>query len=178
MSGIPDRRGDGRRSSGAPAPSTSQPPSDEIQCPSARPDLPGAKLLGLVEGTAERPRLAYLRKPEPVRDELLALAGDDSPTRRFRFAAPCAGSGCQHFDGHSCRLARRIVDGLPEAVAALPTCALRPACRWWRQEGEAACRRCPMVVTESYGEIEGSDDLRRAADPATPVERSTATPRC
>jgi hypothetical protein len=156
----------GRRSEGAPAPSS---PAAEVQCPSARPEMEGAHLLGMVEGSAERPRLAYLRRPEPVREELLALAGGDSPTRRFRFAAPCAGDACQHFDGSSCRLAARIVERLPEAVAALPVCALRPACRWWRQEGEAACRRCPMVVTESYGEIAGSDELAAAADPATPV---------
>jgi len=161
---------EGRRSAGAPA-APCRPPGEAaaIQCPSARPEMPGAHLLGLVEGSAERPRLAYLRRPEPVREELLALAGEGSPTRLFRFAAPCAGHACQHFDGSSCRLAQRIVERLPEAVAAPPVCALRPACRWWLQEGEAACRRCPMVVTESYGEIDGSDELRVAADPATPV---------
>ena len=167
MSATADAAAAGRRSEdGAPAPSS---PAAEVQCPSARPEMEGAHLLGIVEGTAERPRLAYLRRPEPVRDELLALAGGESPTRLFRFAAPCAGHACQHFDGSSCRLAQRIVERLPEAVTALPVCALRPACRWWRQEGEAACRRCPMVVTESYGEIAGSDELAAAADPATPV---------
>jgi hypothetical protein len=158
MSRGADPRSESRRPDGAPAVS--------VQCPSARPDLPEAHILGLVEGTAERPRLAYLRRPEPVRDDLLALAGDDSPTQRFRFSAPCAGDGCQHFADGACRLATRIVEQMPEAVAAAPVCALRPACRWWRQEGTAACLRCPMVVTESYGEIDGSDALRSAATPA------------
>lgn len=167
MSATPERKVPvgGRQPDGAPAGSA----LGEVQCPSARPDMEGARLLGLVEGTAENPRLAYLKRPEPVREDLLALAGSRSPTRVFRFAAPCAGDSCQHFDGTSCRLARRIVERMPEAVTSPPVCALRPACRWWRQEGEAACRRCPMVVTESYGEIDGSDELRIAADPSTPM---------
>ncbi len=170
MSATLEPSAPGRRPEGAPAVAG----PEAVQCPSARPELPGARLLGLVEGTPERPRLAYLKRPEPVREGLLALAGPGSATRRFRFAAPCAGSACQHFDGSSCRLARRIVERLPEAVAAPPVCALRPACRWWGQEGEAACLRCPMVVTESYGEIAGSEELRVAADPTTPLAGTTA----
>ena len=34
-------------------------------------------------------------------------------------------------------------------VRALPRCAIRPTCRWFRQEGPAACFRCPQVVTDS-----------------------------
>jgi len=128
--------------------------------------MPGARLLGVLEGDPHHPRLAYLKRPEPVRDELLALAEPVSPTRLFRFAAPCAGDACQHFDGSDCRLARRIVEGVPQAVNAPPVCALRPACRWWLQEGVDACHRCPMVVTESYGELDGSDQLAVAAEPA------------
>lgn len=99
----------------------------------------------------------------------MALAEPVSPTQVFRFAAPCAGNACQHFDGANCKLATRIVEHLPEAVDDLPECTIRSACRWWMQEGAAACRRCPLVVTESYGALEISEPLRVAADPATPV---------
>lgn len=140
-----------------------------IQCPSARPEMPGSVAFGVVLGSVEQPRVAFLDQTVPVTEELLALARPVSPTQVFRFAAPCAGKACQHFDGASCRLATRIVEHLPEETAPLPECAIRPACRWWRQEGEEACRRCPLVATESYGAAEISETLRVAADPAAPV---------
>jgi hypothetical protein len=55
------------------------------------------------------------------------------------------------------------VDELPEAVEDLPACRIRPACRWWLQEGKAACLRCPLIVTETANPTE---QLRHAADPA------------
>jgi len=106
-------------------------------------------VLGVVLGTAEAPRLAHLEVLPPVTDELMTLAGPVSPTEVYRIAAPCLGSGCTHFDGTDCRLAQRIVTLLPPVVEAPPPCALRPSCRWWHQEGRAACLRCPQVVTDS-----------------------------
>jgi len=131
-------------------------------CPSARPEMEGSVLFGVVGGTAEEPRLAYLTEPHPVTDELLALSGPVTPTEVFRFAAPCAENACQHFDGSTCRLAARTARLLPPVVEVLPPCRLRPTCRWWRQEGRAACVRCPQIVTDNY---HPSADIERAADP-------------
>lgn len=150
------------------APERSEAPA-RIQCPSARPEMPGSVAFGVVLGSAEQPRVAFLDQTVPVTGELLALAAPVSPTEVFRFAAPCAGNACQHFDGANCRLATRIVERLPAAADPLPDCSIRPACRWWRQEGEEACRRCPLVATESYGLAEIAEPLRLAADPGAPV---------
>ncbi len=132
-------------------------------CPSAKPKMEGSVVFGVVGGTVEEPCLAHLVEPQPVTDELLALSGSVTPTEIFRFAAPCAGSACQHFDGSNCRLATKIVQLLPEVVAGLPPCRLRPNCHWWQQEGKAACMRCPQIVTETY---HPSEQLRQAATPA------------
>jgi len=126
--------------------------------------MQGSVVLGVVGGTAEEPRLAYLKEPQPVTEDLLALSAPVKPTEVFRFAAPCAGGGCLHFDGTSCRLATKTVQLLPAAVNRLPRCRLRPRCRWWRQEGRDACLRCPVVVTENYLP---SEQQRQAADPTT-----------
>lgn len=134
----------------------------ELLCPSAQPDQPGSSLIGVVEGTAEAPRVTYVGRPLPVLPEILALAGPVAPTEVFRFAAPCAGSGCQHFDGGHCRLAEKfakLVDGTDFGV---PKCGIRPRCRWWREQGVDACARCPAVVTTHYSP---SPAARLAADP-------------
>jgi hypothetical protein len=138
---------------------TSRPPL----CPSARPEMEDSVVFGVIVGTSEEPRLAHLVKPQPVTHELLALADPVAPTEIFRFAASCAGNGCQHFDGAKCRLATRIVENLPTVSEELPPCSIRSSCRWWQQEGKAACMRCPQIVTDIYSP---SDQLRQAADPS------------
>lgn len=143
--------------------------STRIQCPSARPEMPGSAAFGVVLGSVEQPHVSYLEQPVPVTADLLALAQPVAPTEVFRFAAPCAGRACQHFDGSSCRLATRIVEQLPAAATTLPACGIRGACRWWLQEGAEACYRCPLIATESLGATLLAEPLRIAADPATPV---------
>jgi hypothetical protein len=142
-------------------------------CPSARPQMEGSRVFGVLVGEAGLgPRVGYLAETLPVTDEVLALADPVAPTEIFRIGAPCAGGACRHFDGSECRLATRIVELLPPVVAGLPACRLRPECRWWQQEGKAACLRCPAVVTETY---DPPEPLCRAADPDTPTTRTTST---
>lgn len=119
-------------------------------CPSAPPTWEDSIVFGIVGGSVDEPRLTYLAEPQPVSEELLAAAQPVNPTEVFRFAAPCATRACQHFDGSRCRLVTRVVELLPAAQEALPRCRLRPNCRWWLQEGKAACRRCPQIVTENH----------------------------
>jgi len=119
-------------------------------CPSAQPDMENSVVFGVVGGTVEQPHLVHLVEPQPVTDELLALSFPVEPTEVFRFAATCTLHACKHFDGLNCRLAQKIVETLPVVVETLPPCSLRPDCRWWRQEGKAACIRCPQVVTDIF----------------------------
>jgi hypothetical protein len=132
-------------------------------CPSAQPDQEGAVAFGIVGGTAEEPRVGYLEERLPVTPELLELAKPVRPTEVFRFGAPCAEGGCQHFDGAACKLGGKLA-ALPAVVDKLPPCRLRPDCRWFHEQGGAACLRCPMVVTTHYVP---AADLREAADPAS-----------
>jgi len=123
-------------------------------CPSARENSLDSVIFGIAAGTVEEPRVTYLPEIQPVTDELLALAEPVTPTEVFRFAASCAEDKCAHFDGVNCRLAQRIVRGLPEVTDTLPPCRVRQSCRWWLQEGKAACFRCPQVVTDDYNPSE------------------------
>jgi hypothetical protein len=135
-------------------------------CPSAQPDMEGAVVFGVVGGSADEPLVAYLDRPEPVTPELLQLADPVRPTEVFRFAAPCAEGGCQHFDGAECGLGHKLARSVPAAVARLPRCRLRPNCRWFHEQGRDACFRCPLVVTTNY---RPSPELRQAADPSVPA---------
>lgn len=135
-------------------------PQGQSFCPSAQPDMQGSVIFGVIGGTGAVPHVAYLATSVPVTAEVLSLAAPVNPTEVFRFAAPCAEERCRHFEGAQCRLARRIGGLLPPVVERVRPCHLRPTCRWWQQEGKAACLRCPQIVTETYYP---SDQLRRAA---------------
>jgi len=134
----------------------------ELLCPSARSDSEGAVVFGVVGGSVGEPLVSYLDRPREVTDELLGLAGPVDPREVFRFAAPCAQQACVHFDGHKCQLGQRIVQLVPAGVDRLPACRLRPRCRWWAEQGAAACKRCPLVVTLNFG---SSDLMQRVAGP-------------
>jgi len=134
-----------------------------LLCPSAQPEMEGSMALGVFEDTPEGRRLAWIEKPQPVTPELLSMTGEVDPRNVFRFAAQCEESKCMHFDGKDCQLATRIVQILPLAVDTLPPCSIRPECRWYQQEGKAACMRCPEVVTYLDNP---SAEMRRAARPS------------
>jgi hypothetical protein len=92
----------------------------------------------------------YLNQLLPATPSILAMAAPLKPTEVFRLAATCAEHKCPHFDGTDCRLATRVVQILPAVVDALPPCVIRKECRWFSQEGGAACKRCPEITTVSY----------------------------
>lgn len=115
-------------------------------CPSAQPDMADAKVFGILDGSPEEPRIAYLRADATVSSEAIA-ALQVNPISVFRFSARCETSRCAQFDGHTCGLGKRIVEGLAAVVDALPPCQIRATCRWYAENGGAACLRCPQVVT-------------------------------
>jgi hypothetical protein len=120
-----------------------------ILCPSMTSIGPEAQVFGVLRGSAaEGFQVGYLTEAVPATPELLAAAAPAKPTEVFRAAAPCLERGCKHFDGANCQLAARITAILDPVVSALPRCAIRPVCRWFRQEGREACLRCPQVATE------------------------------
>jgi hypothetical protein len=119
-------------------------------CPSAQPGMDRCSVLGVVQHDGPKPVLVYLKEPVAATPEVLAMAAPLKPTEVFRLSGTCAEHKCPHFDGADCRLATRVVQILPPAVDALPPCLIRKECRWYSQEGGAACRRCPEITTVTY----------------------------
>lgn len=121
-----------------------------LTCPSAQPDQKDSAIIGVVRWEDNEPLVETL--PEAISvDRLIHLVpAEVPPTEVLRFAAPCAEEKCAHFDDNQCQLAKRIVTSLPATIERLKPCAIRRSCRWFQQEGSAACRRCPQVVTEPF----------------------------
>jgi hypothetical protein len=138
-------------------------PTDALLCPSSQAGVEGASVLGVVQQTATGVEVAYLDEMLPATPEVLASAAPLQPTQVFRLAAKCQTSRCPHFDGVNCGLATRIVQLLPKVVDTLPPCQIRPECRWFRQEGTAACRRCPQISTVNYNPSETMQNVVKLA---------------
>lgn len=134
----------------------------DLLCPSAQPDTPGVRVIGVVDHTKPMPEVAYLDEALDVTDAVLELAGQVRATELFRFAAPCQTTACRHWDGADCGLVDRIVELVPVASLLLPNCRIRPDCRWYAQSGKAACRRCSHIVTQNE---QPTDEMRIAATP-------------
>ncbi len=99
-------------------------------------------VFGVVAGSPEEPRVAWLERPVPVTDELLARTGSVPPTQVLLITEPCQEHVCYHYDGENCNLATRLVQLVPAVDTSLPACRIRIDCRWFNQEGRAVCMRC------------------------------------
>ena len=138
-----------------------------LLCPSAAAE-PGRSVVFGVAGAASRPgEVAYLSSPVPVPEDVAALTAPVPPNAVLRTAAPCAGAGCRHFSGHNCTLIERIAAALDPVVDRPPACAIRGTCRWWAEQGRAACVRCPQIVTDRAAP---SEAYARAMAPPERVE--------
>jgi hypothetical protein len=136
--------------------------SQPLLCPSAQPGMKELQLIGVVTFDEGASRVAYLNEVVPVTEELLASVEPVEPREVFRMSGHCEERRCTHFNGVDCKLATRIVQILPAVVDTLPACLIRASCRWYTQEGRAACFRCPQVVTQP---LEPSPEYAQAAHP-------------
>ena len=118
-----------------------------FECPSAQPDMEGARPFGVISGTPQETRIAFFKKSALDGFNWREQFSSQDATRLFRFGARCDEHKCGHFDGSRCSLGGRIKQGLPAVVDAPPPCLIRPKCRWFAEQGVEVCLRCPQVVT-------------------------------
>lgn len=125
-------------------------------CPSGR-CLPGNLVIGVVD---ERASITFLGIPQRIDEEFVSAARTTTvpPEARLRFAEECVEGRCAQWDGDGCGLARRararsmnppITDTAQNEASdqvPLPRCGIRHSCRWWAQEGRAACATCVWVI--------------------------------
>lgn len=147
--GGPEPTGDGPMVARGPKAKRS---GDALRCPSAFPKA-GALVIGVVVG----PTIAYLSPPPRVSKEALSTAGPDLE-QRFRFSLPCSKRNCSNFTDDHCGLIEDLIEERRARVApsptlarrrALPSCAIRPVCQWYRSAGAVACTVCPTIRYKS-----------------------------
>lgn len=122
----------------------------QLLCPSASEALPGSKVFGLIIEVSGPIRVGYLDKQ--ARAELASRdAAVQVPLDRTnaRFSALCQEGKCGNFGDGRCNLSREIVQVLPVVLDELPKCSIRSMCRWFSEEREQACLRCPQIATVS-----------------------------
>jgi hypothetical protein len=124
-----------------------------LLCPSAQCTA-GARLLGIVLPNGA---IAFAHNRIIVNQDFVEVAHRGRrPEKRFRFANRCLEFACQQWKHDRCGVADQLVDGLlPVGIATvLPSCGIRPQCRWFGQRGESACRICPEILTDAHEDLE------------------------
>jgi len=97
-------------------------------------------------------RVAYVTPAIPAQVVLDGLDSADPVESRYRFAGPCVTSSCGFWTGDHCGLGKKLVESYAqtgEPAVELPKCAIRRTCRWFAEQGAAACSPCSYVVTDS-----------------------------
>lgn len=125
--------------------------NDKIMCPSSKAQK-GAQLLGVRQ---EDGKVAILPQTLMIDESFISEANKVKPAeQRFRFTNKCIESGCAQWTGSRCGVADKIVSVLAHLPIEeeLPQCAIRPDCRWFRQNGVNACKICPFVITHTTEE--------------------------
>lgn len=123
-------------------------PAAERACPSSTLDH-ATHLLGVVGPDG---RVHYVSPALPLDDGFRAKARDlGLPETRFRFTGACVEGACAQWTGSRCGVIDNVVgqaDGV-ELDTELRPCTIRRDCRWFAQQGGAACHVCPLVVTDT-----------------------------
>jgi len=115
-------------------------------CPSAPPEQ-GSVLLGIVSAPGQ---IVYITPNPAVTPEMLNTFEKNGvvPENRLRFAGACMEHRCMQWADNRCGLIDRVVDhfGPADGEDPLPKCGIRSTCRWFAQQGRAACEACPEVI--------------------------------
>jgi hypothetical protein len=119
-------------------------------CPST-PKANATVFLGMITPAG---RVAYVTPAMPAEVALSGLPDGAGPAEsQYRLAGPCVTSSCGFWTGEHCGLGARLVESYREAAvpdeATLPRCAIRRTCRWYAEQGPAACPACSHVVTDA-----------------------------
>ena len=116
----------------------------------------GAILLGIVMPDGS---VAYAKDRIVVDENFVRGTQGGTPAeQRFRFSSPCMKGACNQWTGSRCGVIDEVVEAVGGDVpSSLPHCSIRPQCRWFAQQGAAACGACPLVITDQRPLLQASE---------------------
>jgi hypothetical protein len=123
-------------------------PAEQRVCPSSPLEY-ATHLLGVVGRDG---RIHYVSPALPLDDDFRVAASRRGKTgARLRLSGPCLESGCQQWTGSRCGVIEDVLEETADVDldTELRPCTIRRDCRWFAQQGAAACHVCPLVVTDS-----------------------------
>lgn len=117
----------------------------DYKCPSYGIS-PNAELLGVTNSNGE---IDFLGKPIKIDEDFIKdNESDVAIETKFRFTGSCANKSCGQWAENKCSLGANIVKelGSISEKREIPNCPIMENCRWFHQEGEKACRICPLIT--------------------------------
>jgi hypothetical protein len=131
----------------------------DIRCPSSRAE-PGAAVIGMLGGDG---RVQYLKDWLAIDQQFIDdVSKHGRPEQRYRFAGRCVEGACSQWTGQRCGVIDKVSEAIaPDGEHNVPACAIRSACRWFRQSGPDACHVCPMVITDTREDVDAEAGLFR-----------------
>ena len=133
-----------------------------ILCPSWKCEA-GASLIGIVLPDGS---VAFSKDRIVIDAAFVEVARQGrSPEKRFRFSSTCKRAACVQWTDGRCGIVDRIIGEHADRESAesenfvLPECSIRPQCRWHLQSGDAACRACPEVITDTGADVTTAESV-------------------
>lgn len=125
---------------------TTMDPNEELLCPSYQ-CVSGAQLIGIAQANQQ---IEFIGNPIRIDRQFVKIAQEGRPPEtRFRFAKKCGKSICANWAGGHCGLIAELRDNREGLGGELPNCGIRDRCRWYAEQGAAACDICPNIVRGS-----------------------------
>lgn len=116
-------------------------------CPSA-PFKEGNKIFALFDDQ----HFKFTDQLKMIDGELTREVVEDGDRAAYRATMPCVTKGCGNWDGQKCTVPdqmRYYLSPLTD-IEDFRNCPIQKGCRWFAQEGESACRICPLIKTRVF----------------------------
>jgi hypothetical protein len=114
----------------------------QLDCPSMLPGLARGVIAKVVRNDE---RLRFLAEEIPVPAALPLAVDSETVLKRARFVGACRTDECGHWTGVTCRLGHAIASVEIQSSSKVAPCAIRSSCRWFKENGSAACAPCQHV---------------------------------
>jgi hypothetical protein len=117
-------------------------------CPSA-PFKKGHSIFAKFDGE----KMSFLKTLIKIDNEIIETETRSREKTDIRATMPCVTKECINWNGKRCTVPEQMnyfLDQL-EDISLVSNCPIQKSCRWYEQDGEKACKICPLIKTKLFG---------------------------